>query len=120
MGTLLFLQGNPLLALLVTGLLTQVWRLLSELLRADHRGGGRITVYQAMAILACGWIALLAWGAPLAPPGLRFDLAQGLSGLWDPAVLVALQALWAVVFLFTGLSVVTGSQLRFHVHADRV
>lgn len=48
------------------------------------------------------------------------DLAAGLSALWDPGVLLALQVLWAVVFLHTGRSVVTGSELRFHVHGDRI
>lgn len=118
-GTLLFLQGRVLASLLLAGLLSQGWRLLSETLRADHRGGGRLSAYQGMALLACGWIGLLAW---LTPPGPapRLNLAAGLAALWDPAVLLALQVLWVVVFLHTGRSMVTGSQLRFHVHADRI
>jgi hypothetical protein len=31
---------------------TQVWRFLSEFLRADYRGSGRISAYQVMALFA--------------------------------------------------------------------
>jgi hypothetical protein len=50
----------------------------------------------------------------------RADLAAGIGALWDPAVIILLQVLWAVMFLSTGWSMVTGSVLSFHVHRDRI
>jgi hypothetical protein len=40
--------------------------------------------------------------------------------IWNPAVILCLEALWALVFLYTGWSVVTGAALSFHVHEDRI
>jgi hypothetical protein len=51
---------------------------------------------------------------------VRADLATGLAALWDPGVIIVLQALWASMFLYTGWSMVTGSVLSFHVHRDRI
>jgi hypothetical protein len=35
-------------------------------------------------------------------------------------MILALQGLWLAIFLYTGRSSVTGAQLTFHVHADRI
>jgi hypothetical protein len=48
------------------------------------------------------------------------DLAHGFAGLWDPAPLLLLQLLWIVIFLYTGLSRVTGATVSFHVNAEKI
>src|SRR5262249_35618987 len=49
-GTYLYLKSRFVVALLLTMVLTQAWRFLSEILRADHRGSVKpITTYQVMA-----------------------------------------------------------------------
>jgi hypothetical protein len=34
--------------------------------------------------------------------------------------MIALQALWVIVFMMFGESMVTGAQISFHLHQDRV
>lgn len=119
-GILLFLRGACHAALALTIVGSQLWRAMSEALRADHRGGGPwLSVYQKLALAGAAYGLLLAWLLP-AGNGLRPDLAAGLSVLWDPAVIVVLQAIWFGLFLHTGWSMVTGSVLTFHVHRDRI
>jgi hypothetical protein len=44
-ATLLFLKGNYDVAFVSSMAVTQGWRILSEVLRADYRGNGKITAY---------------------------------------------------------------------------
>ncbi|MCA1959203.1 MAG: prolipoprotein diacylglyceryl transferase [Desulfomonile sp.] len=118
-GILLYLRSFHCTAFVLTIGVTQTWRALSESMRADYRGSGRISAYQVMAVAsmlyAMGWAWLLpAVSIPAA------NLRAGLAALWDPAVIISLQALWLLVFLYTGRSAVTGATLSFHVHRDRV
>ncbi len=120
-GTVTFLTAFHAWAFLVTITATQGWRVLSEIFRCDHRGGGRISTYQKMALLAIPTAFALAFllppgPAPTAPP----DVLAGLASLWHPGVLLSLQALGLGVFLSMGRSRVTGSILAFHVHQERI
>lgn len=113
-----FLAGSFRAAFLVTLVGSQLWRVLSEVLRADHRGGGRLTAYQKLALLAVPWALFLAFYLP-AGAG-EPDLAAGLALLWQSAALLALEALGLAVFVYTGISQVTGAHLAFHVHRHEV
>ena len=118
-GIFLFLHALFAAAFLLPLLVTQGWRVLSETLRDDERGGGRFSAYQIMGLIAIlygGGALLLAPASPLPAPAL----AAGLSLLWRPAALLFLQGLWLVIFFYTGRSTVTGSRLSFHVHQDRI
>lgn len=118
-GMLLYLKGFHSTAFVLTITVTQAWRALSETMRADYRGGGRISAYQVMAagamVYMIGWVWVLPGG-----PTPHADVTAGLVALWDPAVILCLEALWLLVFLYTGRSVVTGVTLSFHVHTDRI
>lgn len=92
LGAHLFLQGCFQASLLVAGLTTQLWRVLSEFLRADYRGAGRLSAYQWMALVTAAWLAFLAWWLPLAPGHMPL-LAQGLAALWGPGPLLLLQGI---------------------------
>lgn len=119
LGAWLFLRGAYAPAFLLTTLVTQLWRVSSEILRADHRGAGKISAYQVMGLLGVPYAMFTVWlfdGATAAAP----NVMAGLSSLWNPLVLVALQGIWLVLFVFTGRSSVTGALLSFHVHHDRV
>jgi hypothetical protein len=48
------------------------------------------------------------------------DLPAGLEAAWRPAVVLFLQGLWAIVFLLFGKSLVTGAEISFHLHHDRI
>lgn len=117
-GTLLYLTGEPAWAYFLCLLVTQGWRVLSEFLRADYRGDGKISAYQVMSLLTIPYGLFM----PLAFPasGYGTDLLAGLGMLLNPAVILFLQALWVLMFLRMGRSRVTGSALSFHVHQDRI
>lgn len=115
---LLFLNSAFFSALILSMVVTQAWRAFSETLRVDYRGEGKISAYQIMAIVAVALTIILASflaSRPVSTP----DLLSGLSALWQPAVILALQAVWIGTFLVTGRSMVTGSILSFHVFGDR-
>ncbi len=118
-GIFLYLKSHYSAALVLVVVATQAWRALSETLRADYRGGGSITTYQIMALLAIGYVFLLT--AMLGPaPFPTPDLKAGLASLWDPAVLILVQLAGFASFLYTGRSMVTGSSMSFHVVKDRI
>ncbi len=120
LGIYLFLESEFLAALLVAVGVTQLWRTGSEFLRADYRGGGRISAYQIMAVAALGYtLAAALWLGP-GQPANHPDLTRGLALLWNPALLLGLQALWIIVLVYTGRSRVTAAHLHFHVVRDNV
>jgi hypothetical protein len=116
----LFLAGRFAAAFLVAVAGGLVWRLVSETLRADYRGGGRrVSAYQVMTFGALLFAGFVATRLP-APGAAAVDLGRGLAALWDPAIILLLQGLWAALFLWTGWSRVTGSRLSFFVHRSRI
>ncbi len=118
-ATLFFLKGHNSISLLMTVLVTQSWRVLSETLRADYRGPQNFTAYQIMALVTIFYVLLLVYllsGA--ATPAA--NLAAGLISLWDPTVILFLQCVGLVTFLYTGRSMVTASTISFHIVRDRI
>ena len=119
LSTLLFLKSRYVLAFVLTIIVTQGWRTISETLRADHRGWGKITAYQIMGILAI----IYSIGLAVTLDNGKFVAAyllSGISALWQPEVVIFLQALWVVVFVFFGKSMVTGAEISFHLYEDRI
>ena len=116
-GMALFLTGHFAAGLFVALLITQVWRAVSEIWRADHRGQGSISMYQVMSIVGMGYLIAVTMVVPsssLAAP----DLLTGLLSLWTPAVLLFLQSVWIGMFLFMGRSHMTGSVLSLFVNKE--
>jgi hypothetical protein len=115
----LFLLNRPTIAFVLVILVTQGWRVYSETQRADYRGEGTISAYQLMSLAAIPYslslTAFFAGSSPVVPEAL-----WGLKLLWQPAMVLLLQAFWLLIFLYTGRSEVTGSVLTFHVHRDRI
>jgi hypothetical protein len=99
---------------------TQTWRFASEFLRADYRGESKITKYQLMAAMMVVYSAVIALLFPATSGVIMPGIAAGLKGLWQPFMIVLLQALWVVVFVYTGKSQVTGSQISFHVNRGNI
>jgi prolipoprotein diacylglyceryltransferase len=107
------------IAILLTMGVSQAWRVYSENLRADFRGGSRISPYQLMALVTALIAAIYAFlyrGSTNVTP----DLWQGLTSVWSPGALLALQVLALVIFLYTGRSEVTQSSLHIHVCNDKI
>ncbi|TWJ16865.1 prolipoprotein diacylglyceryl transferase family protein [Geobacter argillaceus] len=118
-GIALFGRGMFSASFLLALTVTQGWRVLSEFLRDDYRGGGTISAYQFMAVIsvAYGWLLLPILKGPAAALP---ELAKGAAALWGPTPLLLLELLWVVIFLYTGRSTVTGATMHFHVEEHRI
>ncbi len=112
-----FLAQHWRLALLVPIVGTWGWRTIAENLRADHRGHTRISVYQVMSLIAMAYLAGAAFLLPSSGPAP--DLTLGLSQVATLPVILVLQSLWVLLFLFYGRSQVTASVVSFHVVTER-
>jgi hypothetical protein len=117
-GVLLFLQGYVRTAYLLAVGGTQTWRFASEFIRADYRGGGRISAYQIMALAAILYAIGICLLIDL--PLVATDISIGLRLVWSPSIILICQVLWIGIFLFMGRSQVTGARISFHVRKDRI
>lgn len=119
-GTVLFLSGNYRISFAATIFVTLFWRVLSEFLRADFRGAGSFfSAYSAMSLIAAVYCLLISSLFPSSFSVLP-DISAGVSCLWTPGAILGLEAVWLAVFLYMGISEVTGSVIKFHVRKDRV
>ena len=119
LGVFMFLKTFYIATFVLTMVVTQVWRLYSETLRADYRGSGKITAYQVMAIAATLYAMFVGiFLSDLSQPVV--DLQDGLQTLWDPIMLLFLQFIWLAIFIYTGRSSVTESTVAFRVCRERI
>ena len=118
-GCYLFLKGFTTVAFVLTLIVTQFWRALSEFMRADYRGEGKISVYQIMASIACLYGLFIAYIFNKTLADMP-DLALGLSTIWSPAVLIFLMTLWMASFFYAGKSKVTTSLIEIHVLREKI
>ncbi len=118
-STLLFLYGCYAAALLLSLAITQGWRFFSETLRADYRGGGTTSVYQVLALIGMAYILIITLlfrsTTEQAP-----DIVYGLVSLWHPGIIVFIQVLWLMTFIYSGRSMVTASLVSIHLHPEHV
>ena len=117
-GLALFLSGDFRLAALVPMIGTWGWRACSEWLRADYRGGSRISAYQIMAILSLLYLSIFF--ALLRSSAVTPDLSAAFAQFSSAIIIVPLQLFWVALFLYYGRSRVTASTLSFHVVAERL
>ncbi|NWF73891.1 MAG: prolipoprotein diacylglyceryl transferase [Nitrospirae bacterium] len=119
LGLSLFLEGRAVAAFVVVWPFTQVWRAVSEMLRADFRGGGWMSSYQILALVGAiyglGIVLFVSEHESSVP-----ELALGLHTLWHPGVILSLQLIWVAMFLYTGRSKVTASHLAISVARDQI
>ncbi|AFM28135.1 prolipoprotein diacylglyceryl transferase family protein [Desulfomonile tiedjei] len=118
-GSGLYVKGAYVHAFLFCTIAAQAWRAISEFLRADYRGNGKISAYQVMAVLAIVYGITLSKLLPADDYPVPV-LLNGLKLLWDPASILALELLGLVVFLHSGRSKVTGALLSFHLTCDPI
>ena len=118
-ATSLYLNNSFTAAFILSMVITQGWRVFSETLRADYRGVGAISAYQILGLLAVVFAISLSGLVPTEQTATA-QLTLGLETVWQPIVLLSLQALWAIVFVMFGKSMVTGAEISFHLHQDRI
>lgn len=114
----LYLHGWFAISLLTVMGITQLWRVYSETLRADYRGGSKISMYQILALVTAIISAFYAMAFRASAQGTP-NLPQGLETIWAIGPLLALQILGLIIFYYTGRSEVTQSQLQIHVCHDK-
>ena len=117
-GMAFFVAGSFSAAMIIPLVVTQVWRVVSEFFRADYRGEQKISAYQIMA--AAGVVYGLVPAVLLSGGQVAVNAGQGLGALWSVPVLLLLQGVFLLVFLYTGRSSVTGSQVRFFVKEGEI
>ncbi len=118
-GVALFLSGRPVAAFVLAIVATQAWRFLSEFLRADYRGAGRISAYQWMALAGAVYTVLLGLLWPAVPRTVP-DVARGLALLWTPGAIVLIEVVALFVFVRMGVSTVTTSRIVLDLRRDRI
>lgn len=115
----LFLKAQYVEAFLLSLIVSQVWRIISETLRLDFRGFGTISVYQKMSLAALPYILILAHLVP--PPTLPDpSIIQGLSIFVQPVPMISIQLLWGILFWVFGRSKVTSSRVSFQVIQEHI
>lgn len=117
-GMALYFHGLYAAALALNLVGSQLWRVYSEFLRADFRGGHRrFTTYQTLALLAAGYGVIISLVLPVGAATTP-SLSAGLATLWRPEVILSLQLIMAVMFFFSGTSTITTGELRFGLAPD--
>lgn len=114
-GMYLFLKGFHAASLFVSLGISQIWRAYSETLRADYRGEGKFSAYQKMAVFSVVYIFALVssglWGKEYFVP----DSGIAIKMIWEPSVIVFVQAVWLASFVYSGKSGVTSVNLDYKV-----
>lgn len=127
-GTALFLSGYFKSSMLLTIVVTQLWRVVSEFFRADYRGDSGFSAYQVMALVAVLYMAAISIFMPDAVPTYNQlaayyifpDIIYGIKQFWNPTTIICMEIFWIAAFLYTGRSFVTGSNIFFHVVRDKI
>ncbi len=119
-GTILFLSSHMLITLFFVIFITQLWRFISEFLRADYRGNYYISVYQKMALISIIYISIIVLFYSDYNSVFMPDITGAFQMLWNPMIILLLQSIWLIIFFYTGKSSVTASSIRFYVLKDRV
>jgi prolipoprotein diacylglyceryltransferase len=112
-ATLLFLVGQLWACALVALGIAFGWRFVSEFVRADYRGKGRLSAYQWMAlgclVYATPFVLLMPGGGD--PP----DVGRCLGLVTSPLAWGAVAALGVTVFGYLGISTVTTATIELGV-----
>lgn len=119
LGCWLFLNGFHATAYVGTLVLTQLWRVASEMFRADFRGGWKFSAYQCMALASLVYAGFTLGFIP-AGQVQTADVLAGFQRLWDPAMIIFLQGIWITAFFHTGRSNVTDASISFSVIESRI
>ncbi len=117
-GLALFLVRDFRPAALIPVIGTWGWRACAERLRADYRGGSRISGYQMMAIVSVLYLGIFLMLLPSSQ--ITPDLPAAFAQFFSAAIILPLQVFWAALFLYYGKSRVTASTLSFYIVTDRV
>jgi hypothetical protein len=115
----LFLEEDYILSFSLAVVVSHGWRILSEFLRADYRGMKKFSAYQIMSLLALPYAAALILIFQSSSNN-ETVIAAGLASVWTPEIILFLQILWFIIFIFTGRSKVTAAEIFLFVVKNRI
>ena len=118
-GLWLYWQQRFVASALIAVWSSQLWRVYSETLRADYRGGGKFTAYQWMAAATCV-LATLSVGMLASDSSSQPRFTQGWASVSQLEVFIALQGLALGIVWFMGRSQVTGALVNLRLFRDRL
>jgi hypothetical protein len=118
-GCFLILHSLYQEALILSIVVSQGWRIVSEVLRADFRGFTKISAYQKMGLVAIFYIAAVVFFLPQGHTAAPL-LADGFSYIWNPGVILGLQIMWLVFFIVFGKSTITISEVTINLRQERI
>ncbi len=119
LGLWLFWQQQFVVCALACVWGSQLWRLYSETLRADYRGGGKFSAYQWMAAGTC-IVATLSIFSSTGDPSRQPRFSQGWLAVSQLEVFIALQALALGIVWYMGRSQVTGALVNLRLFRERL
>ncbi len=99
---------------------SQSWRVYSETLRADYRGGSRVSAYQWMALATCVITTVTVLTASIGESSVAPSSVAGWASLGRVDVLIAIQGLAAGIVWFMGRSQVTGALVNLRLYRERL
>ena len=116
----LFLYGHYRLSFLTAVVITQLWRFASEFLRADYRGKGRVSAYQFMSLAMAVYSFLIVIFLKEGNTAGVTTISEGIKNISTAPYVIFIEALWVIMFIFLGKSTVTGSEIYFFIHRNRI
>ncbi|MBN2435934.1 MAG: prolipoprotein diacylglyceryl transferase [Spirochaetes bacterium] len=117
-STYLFLEQMFILSFFISLSITQIWRFLSEFLRDDYRGDGKISAYQLMSLMVIPYYIIIALSYSHEYKN-DISLLEGIAPFKNPITIIALQILWLAAFIHSGKSTVTSSIISFKTVKNR-
>jgi hypothetical protein len=117
---LLFFNKFFTFSLILSVMITQLWRFYSETLRADFRGNMKISAYQIMSFISILYTIALnfIYRNDFIPK--RLSVTFSFDYLYNVPILIFLEILWVLTFLWTGKSIVTASKIKFYINYDKI
>ncbi len=119
-GSYLFFNNSYILSLVLVFFPSQLWRFLSEFLRADYRGEGKISHYQIMTVISMCYMALIIIFSDRSQiPVIETDYTKGLTIFFNGYVVTVTVITSLYIFILTGISKVTKAEARFIVASEK-
>jgi len=113
--TYLFLKGHFYIALILAVSVSQIYRFVSEFLRDDYRGEGKISAYQKMTILNIVTILIYSYVFKNTEYLSLIDLQDAIHNIFEIKIIIFFLFLFILSFIYTGVSSATYSITNFRL-----
>ncbi|MBF0518289.1 MAG: prolipoprotein diacylglyceryl transferase [Nitrospirae bacterium] len=118
-GMFLYVNSHFTAAFLTTLIFSQGWRILSEFVRSDYRGGQKFSCYQIMCVLSILFAVIISC-ITVEPVLVRIDTYAGIRVFTELPAVMFLQIVWICTAIYLGKSKVTASRILLFVREDKI